>query len=122
MLIIVWCRTKIDPTIIDGSVLFQAKHPVYSLQQRNERFSPVGTAEAFQDFMLFNKYADIFQTNYNPLYDFESPFYFMPSNCKKEHSFVLPQVPSPVVAIIGEYEEGSIQAEVQNYLQKLWNW
>lgn len=43
---------------------------MYLMTERNDRISPVGTAEAMQDFMLFNNYADFFETNYNPMYDY----------------------------------------------------
>lgn len=47
----------------------------------NGDVSAVRTAEKVQDFFLYNDQTDIFEYNYNPIYDFTSPFYFFADNC-----------------------------------------
>ena len=82
MLFIVYCRTKVRPTEIDSGFLSKLGHPMYTTQVNdNGDVSAVRTAEKVQDFFLYNDQTDIFEYNYNPIYDFTSPFYFFADNC-----------------------------------------
>ena len=71
--------------------------------------------------MLFNEYTDIFEHSYAPMYDFESPLFFLPSNCKKDKSFVLPARESPIIAIIGDLAD-PMNSAAHDYLLKLHRW
>ena len=75
---------------------------------------------AFEEFFLYDNYTDAFQVGYNPLYDFVSPLYWIPSNCEKSSSFVLPKVPAPIIAVVGQ--GNPVHNATIDYLKELWKW
>jgi hypothetical protein len=55
------------------------------------------------DFLSFSDYpTNSSATTYNQRLDFNSPSFFLPSNCLKASSFQLPKVTMPIIAIVGE--------------------
>jgi len=101
MFIIVYLRTKIDPTNVAGASLVELKHPLYVIQERDGKFSPLQTSQVYEDFFVYSNYTDIFQVDYDPILDPISPLFFLPENCLKKNSFVLPQQNSPVIGVVG---------------------
>lgn len=120
MLTIVWIRGQINVTEYNVEALESLKHPVYEMTLRDGRISPVGTAEAIQDFMLFNEYTDMFQTNYNPMYDYGAPQYFLPQNCLQENGPSGAVIGSPIIAIVGE--NNTVQVQAIDYLSNIIKW
>ena len=55
--------------------------------------------------------------NYNMVSDVLGPWYFLPTDCLKINSFQVPQVASPVIAIVGEVN--AAQYMMSSYLETL---
>jgi hypothetical protein len=56
---------------------------------KNGKIHPIGTTRQLADFYEFDQHLDIFDTNWEALYDLQSPLYLLPPNCKASEDHLL---------------------------------
>lgn len=70
-------------------------------------------------FFLYREYPILDPVNddnpYNIISDYQSPWYFVPTNCLKVNSFQVPKIDSPVVAVVGD--NNAAQYMMATYLE-----
>ena len=93
----------------------------YSSAEGNWTTSTGTVSKANQDFFGFSHYPN--ETyyekygKYNLNTDYQSPLFFIPTNCLKENSFQLPRVAMPIIAVVGDWNEATTM--MAGYLQQL---
>jgi hypothetical protein len=117
MLLMVWLRTEFTPEDISSVNLLGLSHPLYVLETNGDILDPLSTTMNLEEFFSYNEYYDIFGQGYDVLYDYQSPAYFYPSNCGSESSFVKGEIPSSIIAFVGQ--NSTVAIKVQSYLKTL---
>ena len=70
-----------------------------------------------QDFFMFDNHTDIFDVEYDVLYDPLSPTFFYPPNCHVSNNGTWTE--STIFAIVGQ--ENAVTESVTDYLRTLFN-
>jgi hypothetical protein len=119
MLLMVWLRTEFTPSDISSQNLLELSHPLYTIvtDEVTLDLDPLETTMNLEEFFVYSDYTDIFGVGYDVLYDYQSPAYFFPGNCGSGSSFTKDEIPSSIIAFVGQ--NSTVAIKVQTYLKTL---
>lgn len=123
MLILVYVRSRIDPTYFNASTLALLEIPQYQIDMGSDGLLDLdSTQERMANFTKYYYY-NLPTLTLDVETDPSSPLQLNPENCLLNSSFVLPKVAAPYIAIVGDLTTNGVMNRINNYmvqLQKYW--